>query len=219
MKFKRITIISGHYGSGKTNIALNLSLDLKKQAENTAIADIDIVNPYFRTKDSEELLASEGIRLICSDYANTNVDIPALPQDIYAVTDDKTLYSILDVGGDERGALALGRISPKIREENDYEMFYVVNKYRPLTKTPDLAIEVMREIEVASGLKFTAIINNSNLGRETTPEDVLNSVEYANQIAKATNLPIVYTTVYNNLYEPLKFKINNLYPIGLQKKL
>ena len=73
MKFKRITIISGHYGSGKTNIALNLSLDLKKQAENTAIADIDIVNPYFRTKDSEELLASEGIRLICSDYANTNV--------------------------------------------------------------------------------------------------------------------------------------------------
>ena len=138
---------------------------------------------------------------------------------MYAVTDDKTLYSILDVGGDERGALALGRISPKIREENDYEMFYVVNKFRPLTKTPGLAIEVMREIEAASGLKFTAIINNSNLGRETTPEDVLSSLEYANQIANLTNLPIVYTTVFETLYEPLKLKINNLYPIGLQKKL
>ena len=98
-------------------------------------------------------------------------------------------------------------------------MFYVVNKFRPLTKTPDLAVEVMREIEAASGLKFTAIINNSNLGRETTPEDVLSSVEYAEQIAKQTNLPIVYTTVFKELFEPLKSKINNLYPIGLQKKL
>ena len=219
MKFKRITIISGHYGSGKTNIAVNLAFDLKSQAENVALADIDIVNPYFRSKDSEEMLKKAGIRLICSEYANSNVDIPALPQDMYSVTDDKSLFSILDVGGDERGALALGRISPKIREENDFDMLYVVNKFRPLTKDADSAIEVMREIETACGLKFTGIINNSNLGPETKIEDVLSSLEYANEISRLTNLPIVWTTVEEKLFEPLKNKINNLYPVSMQKKI
>ncbi len=219
MDFRRITIISGHYGSGKTNIAVSLALDLKKQHENTAIADIDIVNPYFRTKDSERQLADNGIRLICSEYANSNVDIPALPQDMYAVTDDKTLYSILDVGGDERGALALGRIAPKIREENNFEMIYVVNKYRPLTRDAESAIEVMREIEAACKLKFTCIINNSNLGGETDEETVLSSVGYAEEISEKTGLPILYTTVSENMYLPLKDKIKNLYKINLQKRM
>ncbi len=219
MKFKRITIISGHYGSGKTNIAVNLALDLKSRAENVALADIDIVNPYFRSKDSEEMLKKAGIRLICSEYANSNVDIPALPQDMYSVTDDKSLFSILDVGGDERGALALGRIAPKIREENDFDMLYVVNKFRPLTKDANSAIEIMCEIEAACGLKFTGIINNSNLGPETKMEDVLNSLEYANEISRLTNLPIVRTTVEEKLFEPLKGKIENLYPLSMQKKI
>ena len=219
MKFKRITIISGHYGSGKTNIAVNLAFDLKKERKNVALADIDIVNPYFRSKDSEEMLEKAGIRLICSEYANSNVDIPALPQDMYSVTDDKSLFSILDVGGDERGALALGRISPKIREENDFDMLYVVNKFRPLTKDANSAIEIMREIEAACGLEFTGIINNSNLGPETKIEDVLNSLEYANEISRLTNLPIVWTTVEEKLFEPLKNKINNLYPVSMQKKI
>ena len=219
MDFKRITIISGHYGSGKTNIAVCLAHDLKKQHENTAIADIDIVNPYFRTKDSEEQLKESGIRLICSPYANSNVDIPALPQEMYAVTDDKTMYSILDVGGDERGALALGRIAPKIREENNFEMIYVVNKYRPLTSDPDSAIEVMREIEEACKLKFTSIINNSNLGAETDAETVLSSVGYAEEISEKTGLPIVYTTVTESLYPSLSGRIKNLYSINLQKHM
>ena len=219
MEFKRITIISGHYGSGKTNIAVNLAFDLKKERKNVALADIDIVNPYFRSKDSEEMLEKAGIRLICSEYANSNVDIPALPQDMYSVTDDKSLFSILDVGGDERGALALGRIAPKIREENNFDMLYVVNKFRPLTKDADSAIEVMREIETACGLKFTGIINNSNLGAETKIEDVLSSSQYANEISKLTNLPIVLTTVEEKLFEPLKNKIKNLYPVSMQKKI
>ena len=189
------------------------------QEENVALADIDIVNPYFRSKDSEEMLKKAGIRLICSEYANSNVDIPALPQDMYSVTDDKSLFSILDVGGDERGALALGRIAPKIREENDFDMLYVVNKFRPLTKDANSAIEIMREIEAARGLEFTGIINNSNLGPETNIEDVLNSLEYANEISRLTNLPIVRTTVEEKLFEPLKNKINNLYPVSMQKKI
>lgn len=217
--FKRITIVSGHYGSGKTNVAVNLALDLKKVYNKVAVADIDIVNPYFRTKDSEELFNSSGIRLICSEYANSNVDIPALPQEMYSVTDDKTLHAILDVGGDERGALALGRLVPKIKEENDYDMFFVINKYRPLTRDIPSAKEVFDEIENACKLKFTGIINNSNLGRETTPEDVISSVEFAQNLAKTLNLPLVFTSVTEELYDKVKDKIQNLYPLTMQKKL
>lgn len=219
MNFKRITIISGHYGSGKTNIAVNLALDLKKQCQKVAIADIDIVNPYFRTKDSEELFKKHNIRLICSKYANSNVDIPALPQEIYSITDDKEQFVILDVGGDERGALALGRLSDKIVSEQNFDMFFVINKFRPLTKDAESCLEVMREIENACKIKFTGIINNSNLGEITTSDDVLSSLNFANEVANKSGLPIVYTTVKLNLYEELKDKIENLYPIFLQKKL
>lgn len=219
MNFKRITVISGHYGSGKTNIAVNLAMELKKSYNKVALADIDIVNPYFRSKDSETLLEKNGIKLICSPYANSNVDIPALPQEMYSVTDDKTLRAVLDVGGDDRGALALGRISPAIKQENDYEMIYVVNFYRPLTQTVDLAIEVMREIETAGKIKFTSIVNNSNLGKETTKEDVLSSVEKTEVLARAVGLPIKFTSVDENLYDSLKDEIANLYPISMQKKL
>ena len=218
MDFKRITVLSGHYGSGKTSIAVNLALELRKRHENTAVADIDIVNPYFRTKDSEELLKSRGIRLICSEYANSNVDIPALPQDIYSITDDRSMFSILDVGGDERGALALGRIAPGIKAEDDFDMICVVNMFRPLTRDADSVIEIMREIELACGLEFTAVINNSNLGAETTPDDVLSSLPYAAEISDKTGIPVLFTTVSEALYEPLKSRIDNLYPLEMHKK-
>ncbi len=219
MEFKRITIFSGHYGSGKTNIAVNFAIKLKKEYEKVAIADIDIVNPYFRTKDSEELLKEKGIKLICSPYANSNVDIPALPQEIYSVTDDKSVHAILDVGGDERGALALGRLVPKIKEENDYDMFFVVNTFRPLTKDVSSIYEVMQEIEGACKLKFTGVINNSNLGLETTKEDVLSSIKIVEEFCKKVNIPLKFTTVSESLYDKLKGEIENLHPLKMQKKL
>mgnify|MGYP002580937428 FL=1 len=178
MHFKRITILAGHYGSGKTNVAVNLAFTLKKTYENVVIADADIVNPYFRTKDSENELKKAGIRLICSKYANSNVDIPAMPQELYAVTDDKTIRAVMDIGGDDRGAYALGRFSHMIAEENDYEMLAVVNMYRPLSKTPELAADILKEIEAAAKLKFTGIVNNSNLGKDTRTEDIFKSLSY-----------------------------------------
>ncbi len=219
MKFKRITIFSGHYGSGKTNIAVNFVAELKKQHEKVAIADIDIVNPYFRTKDSEDFFKEKNIKLICSPYANSNVDIPALPQEMYSVIDDKELYSVLDVGGDERGALALGRLSASIVEENNYDMFFVINAYRPLTRDIPSAMQVFNEIEGACRIKFTGIINNSNLGLETMPEDVLDSLEFVSELCKETKLPLIFTTVDESLYEKLEGKIDNLYPLKMQKKL
>ena len=216
---KRLTLFCGHYGSGKTNIAVNAAISLKEKYDNVALADLDIVNPYFRTKDSSELLEEKGIRLICSSYANSNVDIPALPQDMYAVTDDKTLKCVLDIGGDDRGALVLGRISSKILEEDDYEMLMVINSFRPLTRDTAATMEVLSEIETAAKIKFTGIVNNSNLGEETTAEDVISSLLYAEEVSKATGLPIVATTVKEELLDKLNGKIPNLFPMKLQDKI
>ena len=214
---KRITMILGHYGSGKTNIAVNLAVAYRREKDNVAIADLDIVNPYFRTKDSLDLLQEKGIRLIVSEYANSNVDIPALPQDMYAVTDDKTLTCILDIGGDDRGALVLGRLRPEIVKENNYEMLLVINMYRPLTADVPSTLEVMAEIEAAANMRFTGIINNSNLGRETTAADVIASLPYAEEVAKRTGLPLVMTTVEENVAKELVGKVENLFPLALQK--
>ncbi len=217
MNQKRITLFAGHYGSGKTNIALNYAVYLKKQGLPVSIADLDIVNPYFRTKDSADILKQLDIRLISSAYANTNVDVPALPQEMYTVTEDKNTFAVLDIGGDDRGALALGRYRPAILEENNYEMLLVINKSRPLTADPAACMEIMREIEIAGGIPFTALVNNTNLGAETTAQTVLDSLEYAREISRATSLPVKMTTVKEDLYEELKGKIENLMPLKLQK--
>lgn len=219
MQFKRITLLSGHYGSGKTNIAVNLARRLRASNENVAIADIDIVNPYFRTKDSQAELEGAGIRVISSPYAGSNVDLPALPDEVYAITDDKSVTAVVDVGGDDRGALALGRWRDAILQEGDYEMLFVINRFRPLTATPEDAVEVMREIEIASGIPFTAVVNNSNLGDETTARDVLESGAYAANVCAISALPLKMTTVREELYPWLEGEIGNLFPLRLQEKI
>ena len=219
MNYKRVTLLCGHYGSGKTNVAVNMAYDLKKQYEKVVIADLDIVNPYFRTKDSSDVFEDLGIRLIASEYAGSNVDIPAMPQQMYSITDDKSQKAIIDVGGDDRGALALGRIAPSIIEENDYEMVFVINCYRPLTRDAQSTIEVMKEIEDAAKIKFTAIINNSNLGEETTAEDVIKSLDYANEVARISGLPIKCTAVDNRISNDIMKVVENVFPLNLQTKI
>lgn len=216
---KRITLLCGHYGSGKTNVAVNLAFQAAKTHPKVAIADLDIVNPYFRTKDSREELSEAGIRLICSDYANSNVDIPALPPEMYAITDDTSLKVIVDVGGDDRGALALGRLAPAIRQENDYHMLMVINCFRPLTRTAEETCEVMREIEAAGGIPFTGLVNNSNVGEETTAEDVMDSMAYAEEVSRMTGLPILGTTFKQTLKEEVAAAVPYPLALTLQKKI
>ena len=214
---KRLTILCGHYGSGKTNVAVNIAAELKKSREIVTVADLDIVNPYFRTKDSAAYFEQQGIRLICSAYANSNVDIPALPQEMYALTDDRSMTAVLDIGGDDRGALVLGRLAPKILAENDYEMLMVINCYRPLTRDAASTLEVMAEIEYAGGIRFTGLVNNSNLGAVTTAEDILASRDYAEEVARLSGLPIVMTSVRQDLYPAVVGLVPNAFPLGLQK--
>lgn len=219
MAKKRVTLFAGHYGSGKTNIAVNYSMYLKKEGLPVVIADLDIVNPYFRTKDSEEELKKQGIELICSEFANTNLDIPSLPQSMYRTVHDKSTYAVMDIGGDDAGAVALGRFAPSIMEENNYEMYFVANFFRPLTRTAAEAFTVLREIEAAAGLKFTGIINNSNLGALTTKQDVLSTKKEAEKLCELCGLPLSYTTVEIGLYEALKSETENLFPLTLQSKI
>lgn len=214
---KRITIFCGHYGTGKTNVAVNAALKMAGEGAPTTVADLDIVNPYFRTLDSADSFEQAGIRLICSKFANSNVDIPSLPPDLYAITDDKSRRVVVDVGGDDSGAMVLGRLAPAITAEDDYEMLLVVNRYRPMTPDIPSTVEVMGQIEAASHLHFTGIVNNSNLGAETTAETVLSSTAYAAELAQATGLPLVATTVADHLYPDLEGQIENLFPLTLQQ--
>ena len=215
MEHKRITLFAGHYGSGKTNIAVNYALSLASDGKKVCIGDLDIVNPYFRTADSAEELAKAGVDLISPHFANTNVDLPALPAEAYRLVEDKSIYAIMDIGGDDRGAYALGRYTPSILAENNYRMAFVANCYRPLTKTPEEALEVMREIETACGIRFTCIINNSNLGPETTKETVLASQGYIEKLSEISGLPLWMTTAEENLAKTME----NVFPLRLQKKI
>ena len=213
---KRLTLFAGHYGSGKTNIAVNYAFRLAGEGKQVCIADLDIVNPYFRTKDSASELEAMGIKLISPQYANTNVDLPALPAESYRLVQDKSIYGIMDIGGDDRGAYALGRYAGAIKAENNYRMAFVVNCYRPLTSTVEDAVEIMREIEGACGLEFTCIVNNSNLGAETTAEMFLESVDFAERLSSATGLDIWMHTAEASVAEEITGL--SVMPMILQKK-
>ncbi len=217
MEHKRLTLFAGHYGSGKTNIAVNYAILLAAEGKKVCIGDLDIVNPYFRTADSAKELKEAGVELICPQYANTNVDLPALPAEGYRLVQDNRIYAIMEIGGHDRGAYALGRYTPYILEEGNYRMAFVANCYRPLTRTPEEALEVMGEIEAACHLKFTCIINNSNLAAETTPQTVLDSVPYMERLCKLSGLPLWLTTARADIAAELT-QLPNVLPLQLQEK-
>ena len=218
MEHKRLTLFAGHYGSGKTNIAVNYALALAREGKAVCIADLDIVNPYFRTKDSAAVLENAGVELISPQFANTNVDLPALPAEAYKLVTDRSTYAIMDIGGDDRGAYALGRYVPAILEENNYRMVFVANCYRPLTRTPEEALEVMSEIEAACGLKFTDIINNSNLGSETTAKTVEASASYIEKLSQLADLPVFATSAMESVAEQLPPEYSPILVLQLQEK-
>ena len=208
---KKITIITGHYGTGKTNISVNLAMELARKKQRVTVVDLDIVNPYFRTADFDELFSENGVNLIKPMYANSNLDIPAISFDLEELASQEG-YLIIDVGGDDAGAIALGRYCEALMQyADDLDMLYVVNCYRFLTHEPEEALELMYEIETASRMKHTGIINNSNLGLETSLEHVQASVKFADVISQKTGLPIVFTTCTSRIHDTADFKKVDIY--------
>lgn len=196
---KKITIVTGHYGTGKTNYSVNLALEAAHTGEPVTIVDLDIVNPYFRTADFGSLFAEHGVTMITPDYANSNVDIPVLNFDLERIASDPG-YLIVDVGGDDAGATALGRYAEAFAQYGEQlDMLYVINCYRYLTSTPQEALEMLYEIEQASHMKHTGIVNNSNLGSETTAAHIESSLPFAQELARQAGLPLLYTTYDDRL--------------------
>lgn len=194
----RLNIVTGHYGSGKTTVSLNLAVCAAKAGRRVCLVDLDIVNPYFRAADSAGSLAEQGIRVIAPIYARTNLDIPALPPDIYAALEDTGCTVVIDVGGDDAGAAALGRFVPMITAE-PYTHYYIVNARRPLTRTPEEAVAVLREIEAAGHLPATAVVNNTHLGPETDADVIRQSAPFAQAVAQQAGLPLAFTCVPREL--------------------
>lgn len=213
---QKIIVVTGHYGSGKTNLSGNLALDLRRQGEEVTLADLDIVNPYFRSADFEELAAANGMRLITPQFANSNLDVPALTAGLDAGFGGEGRL-IIDVGGDDAGAFALGRFAPRIREKG-YSMLYVLNCFRYLTRAPQEAADLMRKIEGASRLRVTHLCNNSNLAGTTAREDVLRSLEFAGEVARLTGLPLLFTAVDRELARQLA-DLEGIYPVDIIVKL
>lgn len=194
---KQVSIITGHYGSGKTNFSVNLALALRKEGKPVTVVDLDIVNPYFRTADFKELLEEADIQLVSPPFANTNLDLPALSGEVDALLRQTDRYVILDVGGDDAGAIALGRYATLL-QNRPYDCYYVLNAYRYQTKEPQEAVALMYEIERVSRLHVTHLINNSNLGVETTAELVKQSQPFAETVSAQTGLPIAFTCMHTS---------------------
>ncbi len=192
MTHKKLTVVTGHYGSGKTNLSVNIALDIAESGEKCTVIDLDIVNPYFRTADFRGLFDERGIEVFAPVYANTNLDIPSLNIPLESLLKSGT-HIVIDVGGDDEGAKALGRFAPLINSTADKDVLYVINRYRYLTKEPEEAAQVMREIEFSGGVRCTGIVNNSTLGTETTLGTVRESLSFAQKVSELTGLPITAT--------------------------
>lgn len=216
---RRITAVTGHYGCGKTNLAVNLALGRRAQGRRVALADLDLVNPYFRCADFAPLLQARGVELVAPVYANTNLDIPALTGRLDGLLDGDCDL-ILDVGGDDAGATALGRYSAALRAAEGFELLYAVNFYRPLTRTPAQCAALLAGIERAARLRATGLVNCSHLMDGTTPGTVAGTAALARETAAACGLPLRFTAVCRPLLDGVRALLPDdpLYPVDLYVK-
>lgn len=212
-KLENIIIVTGHYGSGKTNFAVNLALDYAARGEEVTVADMDIVNPYFRTSDFGGLFEQKGIDTIFPLYAGSNLDIPALGGRVdAALTAGSRL--ILDVGGDDAGATALGRYNETILGAGGYSLLYVVNFCRPLTASAEQAARVMEEVAAAAKLKVSAIVNNSNLAADTTAGLVAEKEALARELSRISGVPLLCSCVRRDI-DMSASKLEDIYPVDI----
>lgn len=194
-------VVCGHYGAGKTNVTVNLALRCAKAGEEVTVVDMDIVNPYFRTADFTGLFREAGVRLLAPVYANTNLDLPVLPPSVGAAVSSGRGRVLLDVGGDDDGAVALGGFSEALTRAG-YSMLYVVNSRRELEPDPAEEAALLRRIEGASRLGVTHLVHNTNLGRETSPEVLAESVPYLQELSRITGIPVLAAAVGEGIIPP-----------------
>ena len=200
---KRIRLFIGHYGSGKSEVSINYVTKLREQVEGeVALADLDVVNVYFRSREKKDLMKNLGITPIDSSINTTTLDLPAVSAEIMRPLNDKSVNYVIDVGGDNVGGKVVGRFANQFNS-NDYDMFYVVNANREKTQTAKEVLQYIDAIEATSKLKVTGLINNTHMLKETTVEDVLKGQYVAREVSKIRNIPIKYISCLESIVDKL----------------
>lgn len=218
MKNRRIKVIVGHYGSGKTEFALNYCLELKKTHEKVAIADLDVVNPYFRTREWSDLLAEKNIELLGFIMKEEGMDLPAVSGNLMKPMNDPSYQYVIDLGGNGGGARALGSFRDRINPE-ECEVLLVLNANRPETSDLKGALNVIEEIEETLNLKIAGIVNNTHLIWETTKEDVLRGDKLAKEVSEKTEIPIKFTVAKREILNEICEEISGkLFPLDIIKR-
>jgi len=213
---KRVRIIIGHYGSGKSEFAMNYVIKLRTEVDGkVALSDLDIVNVYFRTREKKNLLKSLNILPIDSSIDAPTLDLPAISAEIATPINDKLYNYVMDVGGDNVGARVIGRFN-HLLNEGDYDMFCIVNGNREQTQTANQVINHIKAIEKASGLKVTGLVNNTHLIRATTVEDILKGQELVTEVSRLCNIPIRYVACLESIVDGLPKDLEGeIFPIKL----
>lgn len=210
---RRVRIIVGHYGSGKTEFAVNYAVKLRELGKNVAMVDLDVVNLYFRSREKTEYLESLGIRFIASSVKSDAVDIPAISGEVLTPLMDESYDAVLDIGGDHVGARTLGRYN-EVLVEGEYDMFFVLNANRPETMTVESTLLYLRRIEATSRKRVTGIVNNTHMLSYTSVEDVMKGYKLGQEVAKAVGVPLKYNVVREDLVPQIeKEDIINIFPI------
>ena len=213
----RVSIITGHYGTGKTEFAVNLALQLAGLNHQVMVADLDIVNPYFRSRERRDLLQEAGIRLISSSQACSDADVPALPAELLTILENRDITGVLDIGGDPVGARVLARFNDKIVPE-DYQLIYVLNANRPEVRTLEAAIAYLRGIEATTSLTCTGIVNNTHLCGETTAEEIRKGARLAETVSQETGIPVLCHVAEERFIPELSDLSEPVFPITIQMK-
>ncbi len=199
----RLTIIIGAYGSGKSEISVNMALAQRKALpdRNLLIADLDIVNPFYRSSDCASVLKEAGVRLVTPLYAGSNVDAPVLPPDMYVIFDDESYQGVFDIGGEDMGALVLGSLKQRI-ENTDAVIYMAVNTLRPFTSDPEQIAVMTNELSAAAGFKIDGYLNNTNLLEETTADMVAEGEKKILEASAITGVPLIADCIMEGVEVP-----------------
>lgn len=217
IEFKRFVFLVGNYGSGKTEIAINLAIDGVRHGVSYLV-DMDIINPYFKSSSKERLLLDCGVKVVKPDFANTTMDVPTLPAEIFVPFDLRPERAVFDIGGDSVGAAVLGLLRDRIVANLDEcEFLYVINPYRPMQSTCDEIISILKEIEIKSRVKVTALVANPNLSFETRVEDVTAAEGIIDEVSEKLNLPVKFVAVHKKISDGYNGR-NSLFPIDINMR-
>lgn len=222
---KRIVVFIGHFGSGKTECSVNYALRVRQETgAKTAIADLDIANPFFRSREKKEMMEKLGVENLSNLYGKMITDeVPALDPAIRRPLENKEYRAVVDAGGDPSGAKLLMQFQDLLRVD-DCDVFAVVNANRPITATAEKAIPLLKQMEATSGLRITGIFNNTHMIRQTTVDDILKGYRLAKQIGDQLGVPVKYSSCEEHLLDALKERIarepveGEIFPLHLEMR-